>query len=68
MSSANCTSNFQLHITSPKEVLTANFNYGLLLSQHCEVGLFEIPSLDKDFLRALVVECKVVPKIHSPQA
>jgi hypothetical protein len=32
-----------------------------------EVDLFESSSLDKSFLRALVVERKVAPRIHSPQ-
>jgi hypothetical protein len=60
-----CKLCIQLHITDPEEVLIVKFNYVLLLSIHHEVDLFEIPSFDKDFLRALAVEHKVVPNSFS---
>jgi len=51
----------QLHITDREEVLIIKFNFVLLIHLHCEMDLFEISSLDKAFLRALVVEHKVAP-------
>jgi hypothetical protein len=47
--------------------LIVKFNYGLLMVFRREVDLFESPSLDKAFLRALVMERKVAPQIYSPQ-
>jgi hypothetical protein len=63
-----CKLRIQLHIVDPEEVLIIKFNSGLLIHLHCEVDLFESSSLDKAFLRALVVECKVAPRTRSPQA
>lgn len=57
----------QLHMSDLKEVLLIKCNYGLLMYLHREVDLFEISSFDKAFLWALVMECKVVPRIYSLQ-
>jgi hypothetical protein len=56
----------QLHISDLEEVLIVKFNFGLLTIFCHEVDLFESPSLDKAFLRALVVERKMAPQNRSP--
>jgi hypothetical protein len=57
----------QLHINELDEVLIIKFNYGLLLPLRQEVDLFDSSSLDKAFLRALVIERKVSPQTrYSP--
>jgi hypothetical protein len=60
----------QLQIQDLEEVLIVKFNSGLLLLLCREVDLFEISSLDKAFLRALVVEWKAhsSPSISSIQS
>jgi hypothetical protein len=40
----------------------------VLLRTHHEVELLDSLSMDKDFLRTLVVECKLIPQICSPEA
>jgi hypothetical protein len=57
----------QLHISDLKEVLLIKFNSGLLMYLHREVDIFEMSSFTKSFLWAFVMECKVVPRICSPQ-
>ena len=57
----------QLHMSDLKEVLLIKFNYGLLMYLHREVDIFEMSSFTKSFLWAFVMECKVVPRIRSPQ-
>jgi hypothetical protein len=59
---------FWVLTTDMGEVLIVNFNSSLFLSIHREVNMFDSLSLDNDFLRALVVEHKVVPQLFSPQA
>jgi hypothetical protein len=61
-----CKLRIQLHVSKPDEVLIIKFNSGLLLPLRWEVDLFDNASLDKDFLRALVVERKVAPHIRYP--
>ena len=56
-----CKLRIQLQIKKPDEVLVIKFNSSLVLPLQQEVDLFDNPSLDKYFLRALVVERKIVP-------
>jgi hypothetical protein len=51
----------QLQINEPDQVLIIKFNSGLVLPLRREVDLFDSPSLDKAFLRALAVERKIAP-------
>jgi hypothetical protein len=56
-----------LHILDPEEYLIVKLNSSLLMVFRREVDLFDSASLDKAFLWALAMECKVDPRIHSPQ-
>ena len=57
-----------LHIPYPEEVLILNFVVGLLIQFRREVEVFENPTLDKTFQRALAIERKVAPRGHIPQS
>jgi len=56
-----------LHVSDSEDILTLKFIAGLSLPIRREVEMFENPTLDKAFQRALAIERKVAPRARTPQ-